>query len=59
MFILGFFTDSWAYYDIIAIAICVGAIKMLRFSSMKQAFLSMLISVIAITTMAGVLHFVL
>lgn len=59
MFIIGFFTDSWIYYDMIAIAICVGAIKMLRFSTMKQAFLSMLINVIAISTMAGVLHFIL
>lgn len=59
MFIIGFFTDSWIYYNIIALAICVGAIKMLRFSTMKQAFLSMLISVITVSTMAIILHFVL
>lgn len=59
MFIIGFVTDSWIYYNIIALAICVGAIKMLRFSTMKQAFLSMLISVITVLTMAIILHFIL
>lgn len=59
MFIVGFFTDSWIYYDILALAICVGAIKLLRFSSMKQAFISMGISVLIVTITSSILHYIL
>jgi len=41
------------------LGICVGAIKLLRFSSMKQAYLSMAISVVTVSIFTGVLHFVI
>ena len=46
MFGIGFVTDGWIYNDIMAICICVGSIKMFKFRSLKQGFLSLLIMVI-------------
>lgn len=59
MFVVGFWQNNWIYTNILAISICVGAIKLFRFSSMKQALYSMLISICFVTIIAIVFHFVL
>lgn len=57
MLIIALFFDSWIYYNILAIAICVGAIKLFRFRSMQQAVISMMISIVFIAMFAIVLHY--
>lgn len=57
MFIVGFYLQDWIYYDILSLAICVGAIKLFRFRSMKQAFVCMATTTLIVTIVATVLHF--
>ena len=45
--------------DILAICICIAAIKLLRFSSLNQAFKSFVISVSTSTIVSIILHYVL
>lgn len=59
LLILAILSDNWICYDIIGIGICVGAIKLFRFSSMKQAFLSMGLSIFFVTGFSTFLHFTL
>lgn len=59
MFVVGFFVTNWIYYDILALGICVGAIKLLRFRNMKQAYLSMATTVVLVTIGAVVFHYTL
>lgn len=59
MFVVGFFVTNWIYYDILALSICVGAIKLLRFRNMKQAYLSMATTVVLVTIGAVVFHYTL
>lgn len=57
MFIAAFFSSNWVYNDVLAIAVCVGSIKLFRFSSMKQAVISMSISVIFISIASIFFHY--
>lgn len=57
--IIAFFFESWILYDIIAVCITVGCIKLLYFNTLKQAFISMFIYVFNVTSIAIVLHFML
>lgn len=57
--VTAFFIESWVYYYFIAGCICVGSIKLFHFSSLKQAFSSMIIMVTNTTILAIILHFLL
>ena len=57
--IFAFFSDNWILYDMIAICICVGSIKIFHFNSLKQSYLAMTIMVATITIISVVLHFLL
>lgn len=49
--------QNWIYDDVLALAICVGAIKLLRFRNMEQAFISMAVSVVVVSIASLILHF--
>lgn len=57
--ILAFLFESWLFYDFLACCICVASIKLFHFSSLKEAFLSMLIMIFTITMIAIALHYLL
>ena len=57
--ILTIIFQIWVMFDIIAVCICVGAIKLFQFSSMKQAIISMLIYTIFVTVFTSIMHFTL
>ena len=59
LMIISLFVENWILYNALAIFICVGAIKLLKFLSLKQAFFSFLISVLSSTILAIILHFLL
>ena len=59
MFVLGFFLTNWIYNDVMAVCICVGSIKLFKFRSLKQGFLSMIIFLVFVTIAAIILHFTL
>ena len=59
MFTIGLFNDSWIYNDVLALCICIGSIKLFKFRSMKQGFLSLLILASSVTLLTAILHFVL
>lgn len=46
-------------YDFLAICICVAGIKLLRFTSLKQALYSFIISVLSTTIISIILHYIL
>ena len=56
---LEFFFENWIFYNFLACCICVASIKIFHFSSLKQAFTSMLIMFAASTVLGIVLHFIL
>ncbi len=57
--IMACFFESWILYDVLATCICVGAIKIFHFNSLREAFRAMLIMVGTVTTVAIILHFIL
>lgn len=59
VFGLSILFPNWIMMNIVAICICVGSIKLLQFSSMKQAILSMVISTFFVTVSASVMHWLL
>lgn len=59
LIIVGFFVENWIFYDLLALCICIGGIKILRFYSLRQALLSILISVLTGLIVSIILHFVL
>ena len=54
---LGLMSTSWVYYNILSICICIGAIKVLRFPSLKTATysLSLIMALILLMTFWSVL----
>ena len=59
MLVIGLYSDGWIYNDILALCICIGAIKLFKFRSMRQGFLSLFILSFGVSMMAGILHFTL
>lgn len=59
MILIAAFFENWIYYDILAIFICVGSIKIFHFKSLREAFISMTIMVLTVTFLAIILHFIL
>ena len=57
--VLAVFYENWIFYNIIAGTICVAAIKIFHFNSLKQAYKSMTILFVTVSVLAGVLHFIL
>lgn len=55
----GFIFENWVYNDFMAICICVAAIKILHFKSLKQAYKSMTILFGSVTILGIVLHYIL
>ena len=51
--------ENWILHDLLAIFICVGCIKLLYFNTLKQAFLSMMIYIVNVTSIAIALHYIL
>ncbi len=58
-FVISLFFENWIIYNFLACCICVGCIKMFYFDSMQQAFYSLSISVVSVSLIAIISHFIL
>ena len=53
------FVENWILYDLVAICICVGSIKLFFFNNLKQAYISMSIYTVTVTIIAIISHYIL
>ena len=59
LLIISIFVENWILNNVLAVFICVGAIKLLKFLSLRQGLFSFMISVLSSTILAIILHFLL